>query len=134
MKHYFLTLFFCLIAFISIAQVPPPPPPAILVGCEDAEETYTCAQDKLVMLAYEALQAQDVESIIKATELDIVFMNVQIEFDKNLKINPTASFIKFHESEMKTFDVALSFSPEDLPAEVSTKFASTATVFKNYLF
>ena len=144
MKKYLLTIFTCAITFTFYAQekeflitttkATPPPPLAILEGCEDTEDSYECGQEKALSAAFDALKETDIENVLNATELDIIFMNVHIEFDKDKKIATEQSSVVFHESEMRPMNVSLSFSAEDLPLLIHNDKEVALTVFRKHLF
>ena len=61
-------------------------------------------------------------------------MNTIIRFGGENEILPKYSSLRFYESELKPFDVDLSFPIEDLPFKLNQDFKADGTPFENYLF
>lgn len=138
MKNYIPILFFCLFALLCNAQkstIPLPPPSAPYAeGCEDASDPYYCTDEKLKNIAYEALQQTDIDQVLQQTKKDTIFMNTKLYFYESGYLDLDASSLKFHERELKFFEIDLSFSLDKLPLKPSTENEPKKTGFSNYLF
>jgi hypothetical protein len=145
MKKYMFTAISCLVALASNAQdysiinMKPGKSllPGVVEGCEDAKgraSRLDCGQEKLRTVAFEALQDSDVLNIINSTAKDTIIMNTIIRFGGKNQILPKYSSLRFYESELRPFDVDLSFPVEALPFRLNQDFKADGTPFENYLF